>query len=517
MKNYSISALILSLTILFFGSAASAADYAENQVIVLLRDSNAASSVMSASAKQSSAAKAASLAKSVGASALKSFPELTAGSGRSIALFSSEEKTADELISALKDTPEVIGVAKNYMRKALAEPNDPRWASQWGTKRIKAPEVWEAAATGSDAVYAAVLDTGVIYDHPDLAANISGKLPDGTYGKMFHDNGTVTDVVRSGTPSGDVTITNVNQVDYATVGDVGGHGTHVAGIIGAVGNNSIGVAGVNWKVKILPVGVFTVVENKEEKSGWGTGAYDIDIIAALNYIVELKKTYGLNIRAANLSLGRWTEPVDQDKDPYAQAVKMASDAGIIVCMAAGNEEQDIDAPTDPECVGKLSYPACFRFDNTISVGASNENDGLGKSSGSNYSTSGKWVDVMAPGDNIMSTTPFYSYAGSKDYHRDGYDSWNGTSMATPMVTGAAALLCAVYPNKTANEIKTMLMNGAENVLKDGYSKYGLLNVYNAYLLGRQEDSGSSSGGCSAGFAALALIALLPLAMRGKKK
>ena len=63
----------------------------------------------------------------------------------------------------------------------------------------------------------------------------------------------------------------------------------------------------------------------------------------------------------------------------------------------------------------------------------------------------------------------------------------------------------------------MLMNGAENVLKDGYSKYGLLNVYNAYLLGRQEDSGSSSGGCSAGFAALALIVLLPLAMRGKKK
>ena len=516
MKNYSISALILSLTILFFGSAASAADYAENQVIVLLRDSNAASSVMSASAKQSSAAKAASLAKSVGASALKSFPELTAGSGRSIALISSKEKTADELIRALKNNPEVVGVTKNYKRKLLGEPNDPRWASQWGTKRIKAPEVWDEGVTGSEEVYVAVIDSGVIYDHPDLAANVSGKLPDGTYGKMFHNNGQVTDVVRSGTPSHDVTITDISEVDYATAGDLAGHGTHVAGIIGAVGNNSIGVAGVNWKVKILPVGVITIIKDEEEASGFGVTGYDADVIAALQYIVGLKRTYGLNIRAANLSLGRWTEPVDQDKDPYAQAVKLASDAGIIVCMAVGNEEQDIDNPTDPECVGKRPYPACFRFDNTISVGASNENDGLGKSSGSNYSTSGKWVDVMAPGDNIMSTTPFYSYAGN-DYNRGGYGNASGTSMSAPMVTGAAALLCTAYPDKTANEIKTMLMNGAENVLKDGYSKYGLLNVYNAYLLGRQEDSGSSSSGCSAGFAALALIALLPLAMRGKKK
>lgn len=87
-------------------------------------------------------------------------------------------------------------------------------------------------------------------------------------------------------------------------------------------------------------------------------------------------------------------------------------------------------------------------------------------------------------------------------------------MATPMVAGAAALLCAVYPDKSANEIKMMLMSGAENVLRKGYSKYGLLNVYNA---SRTSSGGSGGGGCSAGFALLALIALVPLAAWKRKK
>ena len=108
----------------------------------------------------------------------------------------------------------------------------------------------------------------------------------------------------------------------------------------------------------------------------------------------------------------------------------------------------------------------------------------------------------------------YSYAGSREYNRTGYDSWSGTSMATPMVAGAAALLCAVYPDKSANEIKRMLMSGAENVLRKGYSKYGLLNVYNA---SRTSSGGSGGGGCSAGFALLALIALVPLAAWKRKK
>ncbi|MCC8058847.1 MAG: S8 family serine peptidase [Cloacibacillus sp.] len=514
MRN-NLRTLFLSIMILLFCSVAYGADYVENEVIVLTRDSNMTGSALSAAAREGSAAKAAALAKSVGAVSRRSYPALTAGSGRSIVLLSSQTKTADELILSLKGNPDVIGVTKNYKMKAHGKtPDDALWNKQWGPKRIKAPEVWENASVGSEEVYVAVLDMGAIYDHPDLAANISGILPDGTYGRMFHDNGSVTKIVRSGTPSCDVTIKDLSEVDYATVGDVGGHGTHVSGIIGAVGNNEIGVTGINWRVKILPVGVFSVVEKYDENNQkfFDTSAKLADIIGGLDYIVELKRTYGLNIRVANMSLGGWLEAVDQDTDPFAQSVKRASDAGIIVCISAGNDEQDIDNPVDHE--GELVYPACFRFENTITVGASNEHDGLETTSGSNYSSSGKWVDIMAPGDNIMSTTPMCSYAGSREYNRTRYASWSGTSMATPMVAGAAALLCAVYPDKSANEIKMMLMNGAENVLREGYSKYGLLNVYNA---SRTRSGGSGGGGCSAGFALLALAALVPLAAWKRKK
>ncbi len=525
-------ALLLSLMALLLCSAACAADYAENEVLVLIRDSNMARTAMSASARKSSAAKAAALATNIGAVSRGSYPDLTAGSGRSIVLMSSPAKAAEELIAELKDNPDVIGVAKNYKRKALGKaPNDALWDKQWGPKRVKAPEVWEAASTGSGDVYVAVLDTGVIYDHPDLEANISGILPDGTYGYFFHDKGQRTEVKRSGTPSSDVTIEDLREVDYAAWGDVDGHGTHVAGIIGAVGDNEIGVAGVNWRVKILPVGVMTVVVDddggddgdEEDVNGvkFEPAAYDSDTIAALDYIVRLKREHGLNIRVANLSLGGWNDVVNQDTDPYAQSFRLASDAGIIICMAAGNEKQDIDNP-DQDHVNKLSYPACFRFENTISVGASNENDGLGQSSGSNFSSSGKWVDIMAPGDNIMSTTPKYSVAGSRNYDARGYDRWSGTSMATPVVAGAAALLCAAYPEKTAAEIKAMLMEGAENVLREGYSKYGLLNVYSAYQheggeSGGPGGPGGSGGGCRAGLAIFALLAAAPLAARRRKK
>jgi len=476
----SIRALFISLIVLLSCSLAYGADYAEHEAIVLMRDANTKSSVMSASAKSRSAAKVSALAKSVGATVRRSYPELTAGSGSSIALVSSPQKTADELIKELKGNPDVIGVAKNYKRKALDNtPDDPLWAEQWGPKRIKAPQVWDTFSTGSDEVYVAVLDTGVIYDHPDLAGNISGELPDGTYGKMFHNEVEVTDVVRGGTQSEDIKIYDLHEVNYAAAGDIDGHGTHVAGIIGAAGNNALGVAGVNWKVKILPVGIFTVTQ---DKYGFAAESYDSDAIAGLNYIVMLKKVYKLNIRVANMSLGGWNPPVDQDTNPYGQAVKLASDADIIICMAAGNEDQDIDNPAGADYKGQLSYPACYRFANTISVGASNENDGRGEASGSNYSSSGKWVDIMAPGDHIMSTVPRYRcYSQSENYNASEYDSWSGTSMATPVVAGAAALLCAVYPDKSANEINTMLLNGAENVLRKGYSKYGLLNVYNACL------------------------------------
>ena len=145
--------LFLSVMILLFCSAAYGADYVENEVIVLTRDSNMTGSALSAAAREGSAAKAAALAKSVGAVSRRSYPALTAGSGRGIVLLSSQTKTADELILSLKGNPDVIGVMKNYRMKALGKtPDDVLWNRQWGPKRIKAPEVWENASVGSEDV-----------------------------------------------------------------------------------------------------------------------------------------------------------------------------------------------------------------------------------------------------------------------------------------------------------------------------------------------------------------------------
>ena len=386
-----------------------------------------------------------------------------------------------------------------------------------------------------------MLDTGVMYDHPDLAANMCGKLPDGTYGKMFHraidsscnvvmGSSLVTDITRGGTPTADTTSSDADilSTNYAAVGDIDGHGTHVAGIIGAVGDNSLGVAGVNWNVKIIPVGVFTqghhTLPGNILPTYSGAMNYDSDLIAGFDYVVGLKKTYGLKITAINISIGDWMKKdeynFDQDTNPVAQAIKAASDAGIIVCIAAGNEYQDIDSPgvskNGSDYTDYFEYPATFRFANTLSVGASTSADQ--KASFSNYSASGKWVDIFAPGAQIMSAVPHYCMlGGTRTYSRSGCASFSGTSMAAPMVAGTAALLTACYPNKTAEEIKAMIVNGAESdVLKNGCSKYGLINVWNSYQLGGGI-SDSGSGGCSAGFGALALMLALPLVIFKRKK
>lgn len=235
--------------------------------------------------------------------------------------------------------------------------------------------------------------------------------------------------------------------------------------------------------------------------------YDSDFIAGLEYVVELKRTYGVNVAAINISAGDWMKKdeydFDQDTNPVAQAIKAASDAGIIVCIAAGNEAQDIDEPSGAY-TGYFEYPATFRFENTLAVGASASDDT--RAPFSNYSSSGTWVDVFAPGVQIMSTVPTVDIVGSGCYARSGYLYLDGTSMATPMTAGTVALLAACYPEKSAAEIKAMIVNGAEHgVLGDGYSKYGLINVWNAYLLGQE---GSGSGGCNAGFCGLAALVLL---------
>ena len=500
--------LLASAAFAYSANAAKAPKYVEGEALVVMKSSAVASAAgNTARTAQACSSAAASLAASVNASSVQTFDALSASSGKLFAHLRSDTKTADELISALKKNPNVIAASKNYISKAVKEPNDPMWGDQWGQKKIKAPEAWDTT-TGSSDVVAAVIDTGVTYDHPDLKDNMwRDEGGDGRYGMMFHDNGSATVITGIGGTA------NAAMTDWERVGDVSGHGTHVAGIIGAVGDNSTGVAGVNWKVKILTVGVFSYIPSWDD-----TGAYDSDTMKGLNYIADLKRS-GVNIVAANMSLGGARE-LQSDNSAYGQAIKAASkagDKGILICMAAGNDGYDLDDLTDDYGNEMRNYPSSYKFAATLSVGATASDDKIAiwSPQGSNYSPSGKWVDVFAPGSEILSTcrtTPLSEYpAGNQTYNYAGYTSISGTSMATPMVTGAAALLSAKYPEKSAADIKALLINNATDVCKSGFSRYGQIDLAEAMKAGSADVvsvesialSQAASSGSSVGKAAAA--------------
>lgn len=429
-----------------------------------------------------------------------------------------EGVTTEEFIESLRAEPEVVSAMPNYIMQTQAvTPDDESWREQWGPTAINAPEVWERG-TGSEEVVVAVIDSGVIYDHPDLADNmytfdeatanaiisenpdmLTGEVPlAGSHGAWFHSE---ISLLGLGTPHTGVPIgpqptiqgdedeqwyiDSGTMQEMSRIGDVEGHGTHVAGIIGAVGNNARGVAGINWKVRIMAVNVFS-------SSIFGGRAETSDIIRGIDFVVAAKRA-GVNIRAANISLGGWFSPSEMEGSAYDYKIKELSDAGILVCMAAGNDGQNIDAPTDGMARGQRFYPASFRHENTLSVGAlmrdadgtlvpdTPGNGGIGYS---NYSSSGEWVDIFAPGTAIYSTCRTTYLLNRQTFHESGYISASGTSMAAPHVTGAAALLASLMPEKSASEIKQMILDGADGgTAREGFSRYGALDVYEAWKQG----------------------------------
>jgi len=370
-------------------------------------------------------------ARNRGLKTLNTYPEMARASGKSIIHLRSDNKTTEELVKELSFATDVECVQPNYIKKVNLNPNDSYYPNLWGMINIKMPQVWDYI-TGNNSVVVAVLDSGIDYNHPDLNANMA-RDSYGNYGRRF-DNGVVSN----------------NPMDTH------GHGTHVAGTIGAVGNNGIGVVGVCWTVKMLAVNALP------NGSGWTS-----DIALGMNYIFS-EKNSGLNIRVVNMSFGGWSvnEPV------FAQALKILDSSNIICVSSAGNEAQDIEKPTGIDINGipyngRKPYPACFQFDNTISVGSINSSNG--KSSFSNYSR--QWIDIAAPGENIYSTTP-----------NNDYGFKQGTSMAAPHVSGAAAILCFAYPNERAYEIKARILSRANKNygVTNGYWTNGTLDVWNAY-------------------------------------
>jgi len=261
-------------------------------------------------------------------------------------------------------------------------------------------EAWNKTK-GSNDVVVAVLDTGVDYTHSDLDDNMWQGNANHGYDFAGDDNGNNDDNPMPDQP-------------YDKKGHY--HGTHVAGIIGATGDNSKGVSGVAQNVSIMAVKVF-----RPKGSG-----YSNDILEGINYVLD-QIDNGVNVVAVNASYGG---SGGKQNDSMNDAIKKLGKKGVVFCAAAGNDSKNID--NDP------MYPASYNADNIIAIAASDQDDKL--ASFSNYGK--QTVDVAAPGTNILSTYP-----------EDKYAYLNGTSMATPEVVGSVALLATKYPNSTVAERK----------------------------------------------------------------
>ncbi len=332
--------------------------------------------------------------------------------------------TVEKAIAAYQRSPNVEYAEPNYIIKTNATiPDDLHFSSLWGLSNtgqtggtagadIQATAAWDVT-TGDSSVIVAVIDSGVDYNHEDLAANAWVNSQEIAGNGIDDDaNGYVDDVYG---------IDAINNDSDPM--DNNGHGTHVSGTIGAVGNNGIGVAGVNWDVKILACKFLDA-----SGSGYTSGA-----IECMTYIKALKDR-GENIVASNNSWGC--------HNCYSQVLSDAIDAqrqsGILFVAAAGNADCDNDKP---ELAG---YPASYDLLNIISVAATDHNDNRAY-----FSCYGRRsVDVGAPGVDILSSIP-----------GNGYASYSGTSMASPHVAGLAALLQAQDLNRSWSEIKNLILTG----------------------------------------------------------
>ena len=338
---------------------------------------------------------------SVGSSCCKpSFKALSAITGNSYYLINEEQK--QKALAGIKSPGFEVDAFPNIVKHLeYSLPDDPLLKSQWCHLNDDNPysdmdslKAWDVY-TGSGDVVLALIDSGVDYNHPDLAANIWNN-PGEIAGNGIDDdgNGYIDDI--HGIDSGDG---DTNPMDYD------GHGTHVAGIMGAVGGNGLGVAGVNWQVKIM------VLKGFEEKSDGMDTQMELE---AIDYLLDMKSR-GINIVAVNASYGYTGEEDDLEKE----AIEALGQAGILFIAAAGNDESN----NDSSWYGH--YPSSYDLDNIISVAAS-DSEGM-PAYYSNYGETS--VDLAAPGDNILSTvmgehtfTP-----DSGDFFFDdmekGYDGW----------------------------------------------------------------------------------------------
>jgi serine protease len=359
------------------------------------------------------------------------------------------ERRVAAVTKALEGDLRVRYVEPNHLVSIAAVPNDASFSQLWGLHNtgqtggtpdadVDAPEAWDLE-TGSASVVVAVTDTGVDFSHPDLAAQQwinTGENCDST-------DPTISCAERTNGVDDDADgyVDDFRGWDFVSgdnnPADDHNHGTHVSGTIGAVGDNGLGIAGVNWNVRIMALKFL-------DSAGSGTSANGAaaTIYAADHGAVVSNNSWG----------GGPPEQVLEDAIAYAES------KGMLFAAAAGNDGTNNDSAA--------FYPASYPSDDLVAVAATDANDNL--ASFSNYGAKG--VDLAAPGAGIVSTV-----------RGGGYQSFSGTSMATPHVAGAAALLKAHFPDATSYGMKALLMRSvdAKASLGGRVATGGRLNLFSA--------------------------------------
>lgn len=338
-------------------------------------------------------------------SGLASIAEVAQELSRTYVVHLDEAADAAAAAETLMAAPEVEAAEPNRFREALATtPNDPQFSLEWGLDKVRAPEAWDVQR-GDATLIVAVVDTGIDLNHPDLAGNlVPGQdlvdLVGVSAGAGFHFEGDV--LTRDDVPQDEV-----------------GHGTHVAGTIGAVTDNAVGVAGVSWFCKLMPVRVLARVVRDADGFVSGTGTA-VDIAAGIRWAVD----HGASV--INLSLGG---PSDAFVERDAIAYAVASD--VLVVAAMGNESTS--TPKFP-----AAYPG------VLAVGAIDQHEQR-----ASFSNTGPHIGIAAPGVGVRST-----FLGG------GFADLSGTSMATPHVAGVGALVRSADRSLSAADTKARLESTA---------------------------------------------------------